>query len=78
MMEALYLSEISFLTRAIRRNIQDDGILQNHTPWLPSPQANYTDRSNVTGRRILVPTFVDRGVSVVSEAKSPRTLISVF
>jgi hypothetical protein len=29
----------------------------------PCPQANYTDWSTATGRRILVPTFMDRGVS---------------
>jgi hypothetical protein len=28
-----------------------------------SPRANYTYCSTATGRRILVPTFVDRGVS---------------
>jgi hypothetical protein len=28
-----------------------------------SPQANYTDSTNATGRRILVATFADRGVS---------------
>jgi hypothetical protein len=28
-----------------------------------SPQANYTDWTTATGRRNLVPTFVDRGVS---------------
>jgi hypothetical protein len=28
-----------------------------------SPQANYTDWATATGRRILVPTFVDRGLS---------------
>jgi hypothetical protein len=28
-----------------------------------SPQANYTDWSTATGRRILVPIFVDREVS---------------
>jgi hypothetical protein len=27
------------------------------------PQTNYTDWATVTGRRILVPNFVDRGVS---------------
>jgi hypothetical protein len=27
-----------------------------------SPQANYTDWATATGRRILVPAFVDRGV----------------
>jgi hypothetical protein len=28
-----------------------------------SPQTNYTDWATAAGRRILVPTFVDRGVS---------------
>jgi hypothetical protein len=41
-----------------------------------SPQANYTDWATTTGRRILVPTFVDRGV--VSAANPLRPLISVF
>jgi hypothetical protein len=33
-----------------------------------SMQANYTDCATATGRRILVPTFADRGVRVVNAA----------
>jgi hypothetical protein len=40
-----------------------------------SPQANYTDSATATDRRILVPTFLDRGVSLVSAAEPPRPLI---
>jgi hypothetical protein len=36
-------------------------MLQNSAAF--SPQANYTDWATVTGRRILVPIFVERGVS---------------
>jgi hypothetical protein len=36
-----------------------------------SPQVNYTDWSTATGRRILVPTFVDRRVSRSHRGGSP-------
>jgi hypothetical protein len=36
-----------------------------------SPQANYTDWATATGRRISVPTFVDRGVSRDLRSGSP-------
>jgi hypothetical protein len=43
-----------------------------------SPQANNTDWATATGRQILVPAFVDRGVSPGQRNGSPRPLISVF
>ena len=43
-----------------------------------SPRANYTDRAAAAGRRSLVPTFADRGVSRGQRNGSPRPLISVF
>jgi hypothetical protein len=33
------------------------------TPWVFSPQENYTGSSTAAGRRIFVPTFADKGVS---------------
>jgi hypothetical protein len=42
-----------------------------------NPQANYTDWSTATGRRILVPTFADRGVSRGQSGKSP-TAVNLF
>jgi hypothetical protein len=41
-----------------------------------SPKANYTDWSTAAGRRILVPTFADRGVSSGQRGGSTRPLIS--
>jgi hypothetical protein len=62
----------------------------NYMSWLPnqtsklfkytkqtvafSPQANYTDWATATGRRNLVPTFVDRGVSRGQRGGSPRVV----
>jgi hypothetical protein len=43
-----------------------------------SPQANYTDWETAAGRRILVPTFADRGMSRGQSGRSRRPLISVF
>jgi hypothetical protein len=39
-----------------------------------SPQANYSDWATATGRRILVPTFVDRGVSRGQRGGSPTVV----
>jgi hypothetical protein len=39
-----------------------------------SPQANYTDCSTATGRRNLVPTFVDRGMSRGQSGESPKVV----
>jgi hypothetical protein len=39
-----------------------------------SPQANYTDWSTATGRWILVPTFVDRGVSCGQHGRTPTAI----
>jgi hypothetical protein len=39
-----------------------------------SPQANYTDWSTATCRRILVPTFADRGVSPGKRGGSPTVV----
>jgi hypothetical protein len=39
-----------------------------------SPQANYTDRTTVTCRRNLVPTFADRGVSRSQRGGSPTVV----
>jgi hypothetical protein len=39
-----------------------------------SPQANYTDGATATYRRILVPTFVDRGVSRGLHGGSPTVV----
>jgi hypothetical protein len=57
------------------------GILQGYFPSNKTEehsvafrtQENYTDWSTAAGRRILMPTFADRGV--VSAAKQPRPLI---
>jgi hypothetical protein len=43
-----------------------------------SLQANYTDLATVADRRILVPTFADRGVSRGRLDGSPKPLISVL
>jgi hypothetical protein len=40
-----------------------------------SPQANYTDRATAVGRRILLPTFADKGVSRGQRDEFPRSLI---
>jgi hypothetical protein len=40
----------------------------------PSPRANYTDWSSATCRRILVPTFMDRGVSRGQRGGSPTVV----
>ena len=42
-----------------------------------SPHANYTDRAAAAGRRKLVPTFADKGVSRGQRNGSPQPLISV-
>jgi hypothetical protein len=42
-----------------------------------SPQAAYTDLSTATGRRILVPTFVDREVSRGQRGGTP-TAVNLF
>jgi hypothetical protein len=39
-----------------------------------SPQANYADWATATGRRILVPTFADRGVSCCQRGGTPTAL----
>jgi hypothetical protein len=39
-----------------------------------SPQANYTDYAIATGRRILVPTFADRGVSRGQQSGNPMAI----
>jgi hypothetical protein len=39
-----------------------------------SPQANYTDWATATGRRILVPTFVDRMVSRGQRGGTPTAV----
>jgi hypothetical protein len=39
-----------------------------------SPQANYTDWVTATGRRILVPTFVYRGVSRGQRGGTPTAI----
>jgi hypothetical protein len=39
-----------------------------------SPQANYTNWATATGRRNLVPTFVDRGVSRGQRGGSPTVV----
>jgi hypothetical protein len=39
-----------------------------------SLQANYTDWETATGRRILVPTFVDRGVSHGQRGETPMAV----
>jgi hypothetical protein len=39
-----------------------------------SPQANYTDWETATCRRILVPTFADRGVSRGQHGGSPTAV----
>jgi hypothetical protein len=41
-----------------------------------SPQANYIDWATATGRRILVPTFADRGVSRGQRVGS-RTVVNL-
>jgi hypothetical protein len=49
--------------------------LQNQTNTVAfSPQANYTDWSTATGRRVLVPTFADRGVSYDQRGGSPTAV----
>jgi hypothetical protein len=39
-----------------------------------SLQANYTDWATATGRTILVPTFVDRGVSLGQRGGTPTAV----
>jgi hypothetical protein len=39
-----------------------------------SPQANYTDWETATGWQILVPTFVDRGVSRGQRGETPTAV----
>jgi hypothetical protein len=39
-----------------------------------SPQVNYTDWVTAAGRRILVPTFVDRGVSRGQQDRTPMVV----
>jgi hypothetical protein len=39
-----------------------------------SPHSNYTDRATATGRRILVPSFVDRRVSRGQRGGSPTAV----
>jgi hypothetical protein len=39
-----------------------------------SQQANYTDWATATGRHMLVPTFVDRGVSRGQRSRSPSAV----
>jgi hypothetical protein len=49
-----------FCTKAVQLFLK-----QNKTNSVDfSPQANYRDRATAIFRRILVPTFVDRGVSL--------------
>jgi hypothetical protein len=43
-----------------------------------SPEANYTEGATATVRRIIVPTFADRGVSRGQRDGPSRPLISVF
>jgi hypothetical protein len=43
-----------------------------------SPQANNTDWATVTSRQILVPTFVDRGVSCGQRSGTPMAIILNF
>jgi hypothetical protein len=78
------------LTRATRRNTPQDAILHSHRhenlnsfnilisnktiSVAFSPQANYTDCVTATGRRILVPTFTDRGVSGGQRGVSPTVV----
>jgi hypothetical protein len=42
-----------------------------------SPHANYTDCATATGRRILMPTFADKRVSLGRRGGSARPLITV-
>jgi hypothetical protein len=42
------------------------------------PQVNHTDSGTATGRRILVPTFVDRGVSCGQRAGTPTAVSLSF
>jgi hypothetical protein len=43
-----------------------------------SPQVKYTDCATATGRRILVPTFVDRGVSRGQRDGTPKAVNLTF
>jgi hypothetical protein len=43
-----------------------------------SPQANYDEWATATCRRILVPTFADRGVSCGQRGENPTAVNSVF
>jgi hypothetical protein len=53
-------------------------ILPNKNSTAVSPQANYAQLATATGRRILVPTFADRVVSLDKRDGSARPLIAVF
>jgi hypothetical protein len=53
-------------------NVQKPPNKQNSVAF--SPQANYTDWSLATDRRIIVPTFVDRGVSRVQRSGTPTAV----
>jgi hypothetical protein len=46
----------------------------HQTPRLLVRKANYTDYPTATGRRILVPTFADRGVSCGQSGGSPTAV----
>jgi hypothetical protein len=52
-------------------------ILHRHSMAL-SPQANCTDWTTATGRRILIPTFADRGVSRGQGGETPTAVILIF
>jgi hypothetical protein len=47
-------------------------------PWLFSPQGNYINWATATGRRILMPTFADRGMSRGQRGGTPTAVNLVF